>query len=214
MVYQSQDNVSEDTSCRRATFLFALMSLGAKLAAADGQVRKEEFQAFRRLFPIPRMSSSGIYHLFMMAGRNNTGIDYFARLISGLFPRREALYLEILDRLCRIARADGPMNATEETELKIIAENMGISEKQWQRTIAHYSTSGASDPYVILGVEEAVTTSELKKTYRRLAQAYHPDKAVWHGLNEEEVISRSQHLAAINEAYNELLRRRKDQAAG
>lgn len=41
------------------------------------------------------------------------------------------------------------------------------------------------DPYQILGIEQGITTGEIKKAYRKLSLRYHPDKNIGDKLAEE-----------------------------
>ena len=59
------------------------------------------------------------------------------------------------------------------------------------------------DYYAILEVSSSASTSEIKKSYRRLARLHHPD------LNQD---ARDTHIKRLNEAY-EVLRDPKKRAA-
>jgi DnaJ-class molecular chaperone len=59
------------------------------------------------------------------------------------------------------------------------------------------------DYYAILEVASSASTSEIKKSYRRLARLHHPD------LNQD---ARDMHIKRLNEAY-EVLRDPKKRAA-
>lgn len=58
------------------------------------------------------------------------------------------------------------------------------------------------DPYVVLGISASVSDSELRRTYRRLVQLYHPDH---NGASPAEAAAR---FAEVREAYQRALRLR------
>ncbi len=60
------------------------------------------------------------------------------------------------------------------------------------------------DPYEVLGVSPDAGEDEIKKAYRELAKKYHPDNYA----NSEFSDIANEKMKEINEAYDEILRRR------
>lgn len=60
------------------------------------------------------------------------------------------------------------------------------------------------DPYQTLGVSPEASEDEIKKVYRELAKKYHPDNYA----NSEFSDLANEKMQEINEAYDEILRRR------
>lgn len=60
------------------------------------------------------------------------------------------------------------------------------------------------DPYQVLGIPATATDDEVKKAYRELAKKYHPDNYA----NTEFSDIANEKMKEINEAYDEILRRR------
>ena len=67
---------------------------------------------------------------------------------------------------------------------------------------------GDADPYAILGISRDAPMDEVKAAYRRLAREHHPDRLVAEGLPEEMIQIATRKIAAINEAYDRILRLR------
>ena len=62
------------------------------------------------------------------------------------------------------------------------------------------------DPYSVLGVSPQASEDEIKKAYRTLAKKYHPDNYA----NTEFSDIAGEKMKEINEAYDEILRRRAE----
>ncbi len=60
------------------------------------------------------------------------------------------------------------------------------------------------DPFEVLGVSPSASEDEIKKAYRELAKKYHPDNY----LNNPLADLANEKMKEINEAYDEILKRR------
>lgn len=67
-----------------------------------------------------------------------------------------------------------------------------------------------NDPYKVLGVSPNATDDEVKTAYRNLAKKYHPDNYADSPLSDLA----SEKMKEVNEAYDEIVRRRKNGTAG
>jgi len=68
----------------------------------------------------------------------------------------------------------------------------------------------SDDPYLILGVDEDISDTDLKKAYRKMAAANHPDRKLARGLPAELQKLATHKMAMINKAYAEILGQRKN----
>lgn len=66
------------------------------------------------------------------------------------------------------------------------------------------------DPYKVLGVSPSATDDEIKAAYRALAKKYHPDNYADTPLSDLA----SEKMKEVNEAYDAIVRMRKEGAAG
>ena len=65
------------------------------------------------------------------------------------------------------------------------------------------TSSGAMDPWKILGISPETPACEIRNHYRRLAAQFHPDAL--QGLDDEHLETASRAFIAIREAYDEIM---------
>jgi DnaJ-domain-containing protein 1 len=68
------------------------------------------------------------------------------------------------------------------------------------------------DPFRVLGVADNVGAAELKQAYHRLCAENHPDRLRGMGLSEEFIEMANVRMARINEAYQQLAKRFREEA--
>lgn len=189
---------------RRVAFSVAMIALSAKMAKADGVVTQDEIRAFHQIFEIPASERGNVARLYDLAKQDVAGFESYARKMAGLCGSGHAncLILEdILDGLFHIAKADGLLHEREGRFLHRIAEIFRIEESHYQSILARHAHLGDADPWLILGIERGSPFDEVKKRYRKLVAANHPDKLVARGLPEEFIKIATTRIAAINAAY-------------
>jgi len=196
-----------------AGFAAALIGLGAKLAKADGVVSRDEIDAFKRVFQAPPEAEAGMARFFDLARQTTLGYEAYAKIIAKKFRAKPAALEDVLDGLFHIALADGVVTVDEMNFLETVADIFGFSEREFRRIrIAHLGRP-ADDPYLILGVDEDISDLDLKKAYRRMAAANHPDRLMARGLPEQMQKLANHKMAMVNEAYAEILKDRKQATA-
>lgn len=62
-------------------------------------------------------------------------------------------------------------------------------------------------PYAALGLQEGAPFEEVKRAYRQLCAAHHPDRVKGAGLAQDFVDLATQNMARINNAYEQILKR-------
>ena len=112
---------------RSVAFTIAVISLGAKMAKADGQVRPAEVAAFRRVFQIAPQDEAAAARVFNLARQDIAGFDAYAARIARMFRDEPQVLEDILEGLFEIALADGRYHGGEEMFLAQVAEIFGIS---------------------------------------------------------------------------------------
>lgn len=189
---------------RKVAFSVAMIALSAKMAKADGIVTQDEIRAFQQIFEIPASERRNVARLYDLAKQDVAGFESYAEKMAGLCGSGNAncLVLEdILDGLFHIAKADGVLHEREGMFLHRVAEIFRIEESHYQSILARHANLGEGDPWLILGIDRGVPFDEVKKRYRTLVAANHPDKLVARGLPEEFIKIATTRIASINAAY-------------
>ncbi len=192
---------------REAAFAIAMIALSAKMAKADGVVRRSEVDAFCRFFAIPPGEERNVSRVYNLAKRDVAGFDSYARDVARLFADDPAMLEAVLDGLFDIARADGAVHERELSYLAEVAQIFGFDEHAFGTIRARHAI-GESDPYLVLGADRSWDRETLRRHYRRLVTENHPDKLIAHGVPQEFVRIANDRLAAINAAWDQIERPR------
>ena len=189
---------------RRVAFSVAMIALSAKMAKADGIVTHDEVRAFQQIFEVPASERRNVARLYDLAKADVAGFEAYAQRMAGLCGSGHAncaMLEDILDGLFHIAKADGLLHEREGLFLHRVAQIFRIEESHYQSILARHAYLGEADPWLILGIERDSPFDEVKKRYRKLVAANHPDKLLARGLPEEFIKIATTRIAAINAAY-------------
>jgi len=189
----------------------ALVALGAKMAKADGQVRNVEVAAFKRVFQASPENEPTIARFFDLARQTTLGFERYARLIAKRFRAQPAALEDVLDGLFHIALADGIVTDEEMAFLERVGDIFGFSDREFRRIKIAHMGRAKDDPYLILGVDEDISDTDLKRAYRRMAGANHPDRMIARGLPQELIGLANHKMAMVNKAYAEIVAQRKSE---
>ena len=199
----------EDTDATRQTaFTIAVIALSAKMAKADGQVTREEINAFRQILHVPEEELKNVGRVFDVARRDARGFEPYARQVARMFAERPAVLEELLDALFHIAKADRVMHPQEEAFLRDVATIFGFDDAKFARIRAGHLGADASDPYAILGVPHDASEDAVRAAWRVLIKENHPDKLIAEGLPQDFVDMATAKMATINGAWQEVRKQR------
>ena len=67
---------------RSVAFTIAVIALGAKMAKADGEVKRSEVAAFREVFHIPEEEEPNAARVYNLARQDVAGYEAYARTVS------------------------------------------------------------------------------------------------------------------------------------
>ena len=201
-----QDITQNDA--RQTAFTTAIIVLSAKMAKADGEVSRQEVDAFKTLFNIPADEMKAVGILFDRAKQDAAGFESYAEQIAIMFAAQPEVLEELIGALMHIAMADGHFHPEERKFLRKVSLIFGFTEKEHERVTNIHSGTEGPDPYAVLGITPDVTDVELKKAYRDQVRLNHPDRLISHGLPQEFIDLANEKMAAINGAYDQLQKAR------
>ncbi len=189
---------------KSVAFTIAIVSLGAKMAKADGQVRPAEVAAFRRIFRIAPEDEAAAARVFNLARQDTAGYEAYASRIARMFRRQPRMLEDIFEGLMHVAIADGGYKPAEEEFLHRVAEIFGLSPGRVACFEARLVGGPHRDPWQVLGLPHDADMAAARARWRKLVRENHPDRLIARGLPAEGVELATARLAAINAAWEEI----------
>jgi len=205
---QIAGNSSSNYQPRQTTqggYIMSLLVLVAAVMKADGKILKSELEYTKQFFVRSfgtAAAGEAIKILRDLLNQNIPVTDVCHQIRKNMdHPSR----LQLVHFLFGIADADGQIHETEHKLIKHIAEQMGISEKDYKSIEAMF-VADTDAAYKILEVEPTATDEDLKKAYRKMAVKYHPDKV--HYLGEDIQKAAHEKFQKVNEAWEIIKKQR------
>ncbi len=198
----------EGDQARQTAFTVAVIALSAKMAKADGQVTRDEIDAFREVFHVPPAEVKNVGRIFDLARKDARGFEPYARQVARMFASNPAVLEELLDALFHIAKADKVMHPSELDYLKSVAGIFNFSENEFERIRAGHLGADAADPYTVLGVSHNADEAEIRAAWRKLIRENHPDSLIAQGMPQDFIDVANDKMAAINGAWDAVQRQR------
>jgi DnaJ like chaperone protein len=200
---------------RETLFAISVIVLSAKLAKADGPVKREEIDAFKTMFRIPPENLREVAEMFDRAREDAEGWEPFAARLGEAFADNRAMLEDVLAALFYIARADGPVTRGELPVLQGVHLRFGLDTAAWDRAKGGGQQGSAAkrqveqdDAYATLGVPPTASDEEVRLAWRKLMRDNHPDGLAARGVPPEFVERATRKVAEINAAWDRVKRQR------
>lgn len=197
---------------QRTAFTIALVALAAKMAKADGVAIAAEMEAFEQWFHVPDDQREVVRGVFGMAKRDVAGFEQYASQISDMLAEDPEIKRDVFECLFHVASADGVLHGDEERFLKTVAGIFKLSDSVYAQ-VRRMFVADPDDPYAVLGLPHDITDEALKAAYRQLVKDNHSDRLAAHGVPREFQVVADRKLAAINAAYDAIVKERASHAA-
>ena len=163
-----------------------LMALSAAVMKADGKVLKAELDYVKQFFSQQFGNQFNSRHLQVLK----------QFLDSNNIPLQE---------ICNDIRNRMHAEVRGMTSIQNIAQLLGVSNQEFISLKNMFYRDVNSD-YKILGVEASASNDEVKKAYRKMAIAHHPDKVA--SMGEEYQKGAQEKFMKIQEAYENIKKSR------
>ncbi|MBA4409484.1 MAG: TerB family tellurite resistance protein [Bacteroidota bacterium] len=187
-------------------YIMSLLVLVAAVMKADSKVLKSELDYtkdfFVRTFGIAA-AGEAVKILRDLLNQNIPIAEVCQQIRKNMdHPSR----LQLVHFLFGIADADGHVHETEHKLIKHIAQQMGISQKDYE-SLESMFVANTDAAYKILEIETTATDDEMKKAYRKMAVKYHPDKV--HYLGGDIQKAAHEKFQKVNEAWETIKKQRR-----
>jgi DnaJ like chaperone protein len=194
-------------------FSTAVTALGAKLAKADGRANAREFEAFSEVFVTEGAARRDVQRLYHLARQTTRGFESYARRLARRYSGCPQLLEDVVDGLFHIAAADGVVSVDELDYLEKVSALFGLSPLTFRRLKATHLGLARDDPYAVLGVAHDAPDDVVRGIWRQALSSAHPDRVLARGLPAEFIEVAQAKAAALNAAFDEVMRERRSLVA-
>jgi DnaJ like chaperone protein len=188
-----------------------MAGLCAKVSKADGVVSENEIRMFKNLFNTEK--NPQIARIFNQAKQSADNYEEYTLQLKVLSQNNIDMKETIIENLFKIGIADGEIKIEELKMFDNIAEILEIPQGNYSfiknRFISKPKTEEISNYYDILGVFYNASNKEIKKRWIELINENHPDKIQASGGSQSDIDIATQKMAAINNAYEQIMKQRK-----
>lgn len=210
-------------------YFHAVFTVMGHVAKVDGRITEPEVQMAREIMVrmgLSRDQTLQAMHMFNAGKTKNFILEFELDQLKKKCPH-PILWQIFMDIQLQAAYADGALSASERMVLKKIAQHLRLGAAFFEQLDARYHayqafhhTQGPQaytqtmvrdrlvQAYAVLGVEKHTSDQELKKAYRKLMSAHHPDKLAAKGLPPEMLKIATEKTRQIREAYEVICKER------
>ncbi len=194
-------------------------SIMGALCKTDGFVSQAEINVVEQIFNMLRLGDEQRKQAkaaFSRGKQPDFDLDVAVDQFATVTRKRGPLLQLFLQLQCMAVAADGRVDPAEHAMLVRVATRLGLQERDVRQleALLRAATSGTSpgnmhdvksrlgDAYEALGVSADANDSEVKRAYRKLISANHPDKLASKGLPESMRPVAEERSRELNKAYD------------
>jgi DnaJ like chaperone protein len=187
-------------------YAISLLVLIAAVMKADGKIMKSELDYVKK-FLIQNFGIEGAQEALTILKdllKQEIPVDDVCEQISQKVDYSSRL--QLLHFLYGLSQSDGRMEQEELNLIQRIATALGLKPSDNESIKSMFTSNTLESAYKVLEVEPTVSDDEVKKAYRKMAVAYHPDKVAY--LGEEFRKAANEKFQKLNEAYEKIKKER------
>lgn len=208
----------------QTAFFIATFSSMGRLAKVDGRIQESEINMAGSIMDSLKLTVDQkklAIRLFNEGKQSDFNLDMVLSRFVRLARHRVSVLQIFMEIQLRMALADNAINDIERDLLQRMCKRLDISKAIFQRIerrvdrnadAAPKETASVpmslTDACVLLQVSRRANENEIKQSYRRLLNQYHPDKMLARGSSEQEIRLGTQKVHDIKNAY-EIIRKAK-----
>lgn len=184
-----------------------LCALFIEVARVDGEVSREEVRVVREYFQNELKygpEALDTVRLFLKEFlQKPPSLEESLAACRDELPTGDRLLL--VDTLYQLALVDGSLQRSEQDALRQIVKGLELTEEDRRSIAARHLGTGDID-YARLGLSPEASDAEVKRAYRQLAAAHHPDRVAH--LGPGAVKQATRRFQELQEAYKNIQRLR------
>ena len=187
-------------------YAISLLVLIAAVMKADGKIMKSELDHVKK-FLVQNFGLDGTQEALTILKdllKQEIPVEDVCEQIAQKLDYSSRL--QLMHFLYGLSHSDGRMEQAELNLIQRIANALGIKPSDNESIESMFVGNTLEAAYKILEVEPSATDDEVKKAYRKMAVAYHPDKVAY--LGEEFRRAANEKFQKLNEAYEKIKKER------
>ncbi len=210
----------------QTAFFIATFSTMGRLAKADGRIQESEINLASSVMESLKLTIDQkklAIRLFNEGKQSDFNLDMVLSRFYRLCRHRVSVLQIFMEIQLRMALADNPINDLERNLLQRMGKRLDISKailQRIERRVDRNADNTAADAAIstpmsladacnLLQVSRRADNDDIKQSYRRLLNQYHPDKMLARGCNEQEVRLGTLKVQDIKSAYDIIRKAKK-----